>query len=332
MNLDDAIARFERRSTGLTRWARFFLSLVVLLLGAGAAAVWFAPNITASDIGPTSYEKKMAAIGAARAKGEKMLHDLMNDAARAKCRENILMALKNWAINQSVDTIAIRLEDLEIPTGDSILKVVDPVAKRTWMFGDMLGPDPKLPLRLSVPSCRPPSDDALFYFSVPHAKWTEFANAMRGLMLAPAPLLANIAEIKQVTERLSQLDKLADQAGLERLQDEVGGLKEQPAAPSSGKDDLFVRLLQTSITRFGLLAVVGFFVSILVSLYKYNVRLAAFYMARADVLRLCAPNITISDFALIATILSPTVEFGKAPQPPLGQLLEMAKTVKEAGK
>ena len=52
----------------------------------------------------------------------------------------------------------------------------------------------------------------------------------------------------------------------------------------------------------------------------------------ADVLRLYAPAITISDFALLAATLSPTVEFGKVPQSPLGQLVELVKTAKEAGK
>jgi hypothetical protein len=64
--LDDAIWRFERRSRDLILQARSFLLLVLILLGAGAAAVWFAPSITAGDIGTTSLEKRSAAIKAAR--------------------------------------------------------------------------------------------------------------------------------------------------------------------------------------------------------------------------------------------------------------------------
>jgi hypothetical protein len=81
-----------------------------------------------------------------------------------------------------------------------------------------------------------------------------------------------------------------------------------------------------------LLAVIGFFVSILVSLYRYNIRLAAFYIARADTLRLLGPTMPVSDFALVATTLSPTVEFGKAPQPPIAQLIDLVKTAKETAK
>ncbi len=82
-----------------------------------------------------------------------------------------------------------------------------------------------------------------------------------------------------------------------KLQVEIGNEKEtKESAQAPPKEDLFLKLLQTSITRFGLLAVVGFFVSILVSLYRYNVRLAAFYNARADLLRLSDISVTISDF------------------------------------
>lgn len=77
---------------------------------------------------------------------------------------------------------------------------------------------------------------------------------------------------------------------------------------------------------------IGFFVSILVSLYRYNIRLAAFYTARADLLRLMGPTMTVSDFGLMAAALTPTLEFGKSPQPPIGQLVELVKTAKESAK
>ena len=328
MDLEEAISRFESRSKMLTLQAWFFLSLVVVLLGAGAGAVWFAPNITASDIGSTSYEKKIAAIKAAREKADDRHEELTNDAARDTCRENIESALHNWRVDASSDAYATRLGEGDIPTGDELMQVLDPPIKRLASRPN----DTAIKIVFRVPACATRKGRAEFFFSVPRDKLDEFETAMKGRTFAPASLASIIDEMKSLKERSIQLGQLANQVGLERLQSEVGGLKEQPSTPSSGKDDLFLRLLQTSITRFGLLAVVGFFVSILVSLYRYNVRLAAFYMARADVLRLYAPDIAISDFALLAAVLSPTVEFGKAPQPPLGQLVEMAKAAKEAGK
>jgi hypothetical protein len=69
---------------------------------------------------------------------------------------------------------------------------------------------------------------------------------------------------------------------------------------------------------------------ILVSLYRYNIRLAAFYTARADVLRLKSDTMTVTDFAILAAALSPNLEFGKAPQPPLAQLVDLIRTAKDA--
>jgi|SRR5580704_3665851 hypothetical protein len=75
-----------------------------------------------------------------------------------------------------------------------------------------------------------------------------------------------------------------------------------------------------------------FFVSLCVSLYRYNIRLAAFYIARADVLRLAGKRMTMSDFGSMTVAMSPTVEFGRAPQPPIAQLVELLKAGKEAAK
>jgi hypothetical protein len=69
---------------------------------------------------------------------------------------------------------------------------------------------------------------------------------------------------------------------------------------------------------------------ILVSLYRYNIRPAAFYTARADVLRLKSDTMTVTDFAILAAALSPNLEFGKAPQPPLAQLVDLIRTAKDA--
>ncbi len=101
------------------------------------------------------------------------------------------------------------------------------------------------------------------------------------------------------------------------------------ASEAGGKDDLLARLVQTSVTRFGLLAVIGFFVSILVSLYRYNIRLAAFYLARSDALRLSTRAIH-SDFVTLSAALSPNLEFGKSPMPPILQLVDLFKASKEA--
>ncbi len=116
-------------------------------------------------------------------------------------------------------------------------------------------------------------------------------------------------EIESLKSRAQQLDRVSAQIDMQRSKPRWAM---QSKTARRGERITFF-LVQASITRFGVLAVVGFFVSILVSLCRYNVRLAAFYMARADELRLFAPPVTVSDFSLIAAASSPAVEFGKAP-------------------
>jgi hypothetical protein len=258
------------------------------------------------------------------------MNELRNDPTRDVCREAIREAVQRWIVKETkgfVPTYDLRKE--EIPTPRRLSDLIP-----SWLNEGGETPDQIKSFVLRIPSCSTQKGQAEFALSVPREELSQFESSLKKWRFTPPSSFQEVVnELESLLKRKQQFDSLVEQVALEKLQSEVGVVKESPPpASSSAKDDLFIKLLQTSITRFGLLAVVGFFVSILVSLYRYNVRLAAFYMARADVLRLYAPNIASSDFALLATVLSPTVEFGKAPQPPLGQLIEMAKTVKEAGK
>ena len=99
--------------------------------------------------------------------------------------------------------------------------------------------------------------------------------------------------------------------------------------PETGKkDELWLTLVQTNVTRFGTIILVIFLVSILVPLYRYNVRLGAYYDARADALALMGgSNITAARFTEFADALTPSHDFGKAPATPAQQVIELAKAI-----
>lgn len=85
-------------------------------------------------------------------------------------------------------------------------------------------------------------------------------------------------------------------------------------------------LISTATTRLGIVVLLLFLVQILVPLYRYNTKLAAFYDARADALNLVSDD--PSGFEQIVNILSPdTVDFGKSPAAPTQQAFEFAKEV-----
>lgn len=51
-----------------------------------------------------------------------------------------------------------------------------------------------------------------------------------------------------------------------------------------------VSLTRNNLTRLGVVGFIIFFIALLVGLYRYNIRLAAFYDGRADALSLGRPE------------------------------------------
>ena len=83
-------------------------------------------------------------------------------------------------------------------------------------------------------------------------------------------------------------------------------------------------LIQTSVTRFGVVLIVVFLVQILVNLHRYNMRLAAFYFGRCDALLLSKQTVSLREF--IDILSTDNLDFGKPPKTPA----EEAKSVLEA--
>lgn len=85
-------------------------------------------------------------------------------------------------------------------------------------------------------------------------------------------------------------------------------------------------LIASGITRFGILFIMLFIVQILVNLYRYTMRMSAYYLSQADAMLLAEDG---GDGLLkVVPVLSPQdVDFGKAPQTPvqnLEKVLELA--------
>ena len=91
------------------------------------------------------------------------------------------------------------------------------------------------------------------------------------------------------------------------------GAKEMREA--SGDVDM-INLISTNLVRFGGVSVALFLISILIPIYRYNTRLAAFYLARADALILCR-DAHAPDFAAAVAALTPQHAFEKEPRTPV---------------
>lgn len=93
--------------------------------------------------------------------------------------------------------------------------------------------------------------------------------------------------------------------------------------------------LQSILTRFGAVLVVLFLTQILVGLYRYSLRISAFYDSRADMLEIFRADAdgVLSDFGVIGEIMSPdNYDFGKSPNSPAGMAVGLAKEIARAGR
>lgn len=85
--------------------------------------------------------------------------------------------------------------------------------------------------------------------------------------------------------------------------------------------------LSTSITRVGAVLLLIFGAQILISFYRYNLRLAAFYDARADAIELLADG-PIDDLRPLVTSLSADqIDVGRVPKPVAQEIIELSEAI-----
>jgi hypothetical protein len=138
-----------------------------------------------------------------------------------------------------------------------------------------------------------------------------------------------IAEQAQNEQRSQFLDAMMRVIYARQVEKQALGEGDTDAITNPNtRETQILRLVQTTITRFGTLAVISFLVGILVSLYRYNVKLAAFYLARADLFILLGNEIKPSDVKAFASSFTPQLDFGKTPSTPIEQVVEMVRAVR----
>jgi hypothetical protein len=87
----------------------------------------------------------------------------------------------------------------------------------------------------------------------------------------------------------------------------------------------------TFIARFSFAVVLFFLVNILVSVYRYSLRLAAHYDARADALTLSSALLDDSFYQLVQSLSPSGVDFGKLDRSPTEQLVDVARSALQRG-
>jgi len=129
---------------------------------------------------------------------------------------------------------------------------------------------------------------------------------------------------QRVRELLEQRKAQADAFGPQQ-----GGVGVSAGSNQMGEQNIdLIRLIQTNILRFGSLAIILFIVTLFISLYRFNTRLACFYLARSDALRLSNSARSTKTFISLSSAMTPNFDFGKAPATPMEQLLQLLRAAK----
>src|SRR5258708_38245410 len=229
MNIDEAIARFELRSRQLTAQAWLFLSLVLVLLLSGALAVIYAQNLTASDIGAPSIDQKTAAIRREQDRITARTKQIEAGAVK-ECGSAIQETLKKWASGDSRPVA--RLRGVTIPTGDLIVQKVEDYFKD---HPERSNADP-IPFLLDPGDC---SDDLIKVF-LSSQQLAEFKSVLSGKIFVSATGADELKELRSFGARTKSLEAISSQLDLEKIETEVGVLKEQNSSSTSKvKNDLF---------------------------------------------------------------------------------------------
>jgi hypothetical protein len=136
----------------------------------------------------------------------------------------------------------------------------------------------------------------------------------------PAPL-ADKEAVKAVRDEFSSTLHTVQAEGdaIQRLQkarneveiNQLTGQKGETSAGIQGVNSLQF-LIQLNIVRFGTISIIGIAIGILAPLYRFAARLAAFYQAKADTLRLHEIAYKHTSFASLSSALTPPMEFGKS--------------------
>ena len=134
-------------------------------------------------------------------------------------------------------------------------------------------------------------------------------------------LLAEISQIEyQISAETARADALTEfREILEKTV--IGDLPEYLTGKVAEPAELSLLLAQ-GITRFGILVVVIFLVQILVGIYRYSLRLSAFYSARADAFIATLDRKTdLGGWG--ADLLPESIDFGKHPVTPAQYMIDM---------
>jgi CHASE3 domain sensor protein len=347
--LDILVARLDDRAWRLRRQAHIFLTIIILVLIAGAAAFVYANKIVA--LGQSrSAAAEYAAVEAAYKRLEQRAGEI------------------NTQINNIVDTASFQkpfndeIERLKLPVyaaEDEVVKDCKSVMHKQNHENPNYSPTPQ-----------PARDRVGEYFVLFPMRDVYFGNLQDaadcgqklarnmqsiGELIKPINIVQSDRntrtnqfrasketelepynkQLQELNEELSRLQPVLADTRKRATEERVLGAPleadNKTSALEKPEPTDWAQIIQSNLTRLASLGIMFFLVAILVPQYRYNIRMAAFYDARADSIRLAGklPAIThVEDLEKTILAMTPNIDFGKAPSTPIDQLVGLIKAAK----
>ena len=346
------IAAFRRRSTQLKIQAFGVLGLIVVLLGAAIWIFFSAAQITKQDVAADKSYRRSGEIEAhineikARIPDEPKLEPSDEDQKKyAKIIDDIrgIKAAFTSVLDAVNRSVLFNISDNKLPVDrgqfdlGKVLKFEGPnyfrVRRGIYYFEDLQGRK-----EAYIPDFY--DTDNLIVFSKMISGDLDRIKDLNSKVVQ-LERLATDAETFRNTVSKNYLEKMGqwsastqkDRQELKEFMDGLELVREQErkqrfglAATTEDKDVSIPFLIQTNVTRFGPMLIILFFVNILVNLYRYSIRLSAYYDARADSLELIDIGINPEAFQKYAASVSPdALDIAKPPKLPTEYAIDIAK-------
>ena len=344
-----------------------------MVLALGIAAIYYAPKLARFDTEQSFSPEFLKLIEIERSKLAGIEEKIKAaDNVVSSVRGEIVASLNRAGFSWRSEDGEISLNDIAltadgktaIAVGDSGTVVVSSDGGRSWaardsatknFLGDIaLTADGKTAIAVgkirTVTSSGKSEEEIRLEFSNNQL----FDAFQQGIVTSPIPLIskglrddfmAAVGDRRRVGDVQGTL--LAQIASMEKIG--ISRPKEAPQEPktpggnkdkikSSENSSILRFLLQTNALRAGIILLILFLVQILVSLSRYDTRLAAFYDARADALLLTDPGslpqrtLNVDEIDKLMAALSPdALDFGRAPRTVTEQAGQMARDLFRMG-
>ncbi len=335
----------SKRAKRLRAIAIGTIVVIVLLLITGLFFFYFAGRITSSESADIQHRIELAR----ERQGEitvELVPELIQVADNAN-RLNTEVAKRNLSKASEADLKNLSAKDryakyqlsnaspTVFASRRSILAYLDNVFAGAQSTGNVT-----VALMFSVDGINRVSEDNTAYV------W-EFSRGDLGAIKA-AVLSADILDVKDAADRSASnlrdllFQREANEALLATLIGENKPTSDQanPTSPDAARGhqdrgtseasrDIGYYYLQLNLNKFGSIALISVLITVLLSFYKYNLRLAAFYQARSDALEL-QPTQDRVGFVRLASAFTPNVDFSKDEK--LSGILQLVEHLEAAKK